>query len=128
MKKIYRKLFPEVIPLYVGDTKDFKGTVGKAIHFAIHDGTIAKIIKVDPTVLHIREYNIFENIGFEKGKYKYLIRTADMLTNPRMSDISSWELLQDMPSIDMLEDQIFRWIINVAAVKKQVDDGIKSLE
>jgi hypothetical protein len=75
-----------------------------------------------------REVDIaWENVGFDPGQFRYLVRTETDPGKPNLRPVVKWQLLSALPREDLGQGTNFCWIIHVSAIRKKVDDTISRL-
>ena len=73
------------------------------------------------------ELNIeWKNVGFKPGLFRYLIRTELDPGSPNLLAAWRWDIKKSLPG-QLSEGAKTCWIINIAAAKKQVDEGIAAI-
>jgi hypothetical protein len=68
----------------------------------------------------------FENVGTKKGQRHYCVFAQDTRPEaPTLKGAGEWKFYESLPA--HLEGKTICWAIDLAAIKKQVDDGIAEL-
>lgn len=64
------------------------------------------------------------NVGTGQDQFKYLLKVSRS-THPNLLEDVGVKTCSELPKGDMADNELFLWIINLVAIKKQVDERLK---
>ena len=69
----------------------------------------------------------WENVGEEEGKIQYLCKHSYKRNDPNLLGMVKWKVSADTPRKEMEKDETARLIINLSAIKTEIDEAVRNL-